>query len=165
MEKLIERFLFASRWLMAPIYVGLVFALLALLVKFIQELIHFIPNILQLTETQVVLAVLSFIDLSFAASLVIMIVVSGYENFVSKIETGTTERQAWMGQIDFGGQKLKLFSSIIAISGIHLLKAFMNIENVDPNAMRWLVITHITFVVSGVLLALMDWLHEKAGPH
>jgi uncharacterized protein (TIGR00645 family) len=150
---------------MAPIYIGLVLTLVALLAKFIQELIHFVPHVLEMTETQVVLAVLTFIDLSFAASLLIMIIFSGYENFVSKIDTGTADRPSWMGQIDFGGQKLKLISSIVAISGIHLLKSFMNIENIDRNALMWLVITHITFVVSGVLLALMDWLHERAGQH
>jgi uncharacterized protein (TIGR00645 family) len=165
MEKAIEAFLFASRWLMAPIYVGLVLTLVALLAKFVQELFHFLPHVLEMTETQVILAVLTFVDISFAASLLVMIIVSGYENFVSKIDTGGADRPSWMGQIDFGGQKLKLISSIVAISGIHLLKSFMNIENVDRNALMWLVITHITFVVSGVLLALMDWLHEKAGKH
>lgn len=165
MERAIERFLFASRWLMAPIYVGLVLTLVALLAKFAQELLHFVPHVLELSETEVVLAVLSFIDLSFAASLLIMIIFSGYENFVSKIDTGTADRPTWMGQVDFGGQKLKLISSIVAISGIHLLKSFMNIQNTDPTSLKWMVITHLTFVVSGVLLALMDWLHEKAGAH
>jgi len=165
MERTIERFLFASRWLMAPIYVGLVLTLVALVAKFAQELLHFVPHVLELSETEVILAVLSLIDLSFAASLLIMIIFSGYENFVSKIDTGTADRPSWMGQVDFGGQKLKLISSIVAISGIHLLKSFMNIQNVDANALKWMVITHLTFVLSGVLLALMDWLHEKAGAH
>ncbi len=165
MERAIEGFLFASRWLMAPIYVGLVLTLVALLAKFFQELLHFLPHVLEMSETQVILAVLTFVDISFAASLLVMIIVSGYENFVSRIDTGTADRPSWMGQIDFGGQKLKLISSIVAISGIHLLKSFMNIENVDRDALMWMVITHIVFVLSGVLLALMDWLHEKAGEH
>ena len=165
MERAIEGFLFASRWLMAPIYVGLVLTLAALLAKFFQELLHFLPHVLEMSETQVILAVLTFVDISFAASLLVMIIVSGYENFVSRIDTGTADRPSWMGQIDFGGQKLKLISSIVAISGIHLLKSFMNIENVDRDALMWMVITHIVFVLSGVLLALMDWLHEKAGEH
>jgi uncharacterized protein (TIGR00645 family) len=162
MEKPLERFLFASRWLMAPIYVGLVVALMALVAKFIQELAHFVPRVFELSDTEVVLVILELIDLSFAASLLIMIVFSGYENFVSRIDTGTSDRPAWMGQIDFSGQKLKLIASIVAISGIHLLKSFMSIDEISKDKLMWLVITHMAFVVSGVMLALMDLLHSRS---
>ena len=91
-----------------------------------------------------------------------MMVVSGYENFVSRLDTGLGERPTWMGTLDFSGIKLKLIGSIVAISGIDLLKKFMNIEQADKTDMMWLVVTHMAFVVSGVLLALMDYLTERA---
>lgn len=158
MEKPLERILFASRWLMAPIYLGLVATLAALLVKFVQELVHFLPQILELKESAVILSVLTLVDLSFVASLLLMIIFSGYESFVSRIDVADADRPAWMGQIDFSGQKLKLIASIVAISGIHLLKAFMEVDSVDKTNLMWLVITHVVFVVSGVLLALTDYL-------
>ena len=164
-ERALEKFLFASRWLLAPFYIALVVALALLLTKTMQEVWHFILHVGEQGEADVILAVLSLIDLTFTGSLIVIVIFSGYENFVSKIDTGTADRPSWMGQVDFGGQKLKLISSIVAISGIHLLKSFMNVQNMDPNALKWMVITHLTFVVSGVLLALMDWLHEKAGAH
>jgi uncharacterized protein (TIGR00645 family) len=162
MEKPLERVLFASRWLMAPIYLGLVVALLALLAKFAQELVRFVPLVLDLKESAVILAVLTLVDLSFVASLLLMIIFSGYESFVSRIDVPEAERPAWMGQIDFSGQKLKLIASIVAISGIHLLKSFMEVQSVDKTNLMWLVITHLVFVLSGVLLALMDYLAARA---
>lgn len=162
MEKPLERLLFASRWLMAPIYLGLVVALLALVAKFAQELVRFVPLVLELKESAVILAVLTLVDLSFVASLLLMIIFSGYESFVSRIDVPDAERPAWMGQIDFSGQKLKLIASIVAISGIHLLKSFMEVQSVDKTNLMWLVITHIVFVLSGVLLALMDYLAARA---
>jgi uncharacterized protein (TIGR00645 family) len=162
LEKPLERVLFASRWLMAPIYLGLVVALLALLAKFAQELVRFVPLVLDLKESAVILAVLTLVDLSFVASLLLMIIFSGYESFVSRIDVPEAERPAWMGQIDFSGQKLKLIASIVAISGIHLLKSFMEVQSVDKTNLMWLVITHLVFVLSGVLLALMDYLAARA---
>lgn len=127
-EKAIERGLFASRWLMAPFYVGLVVGLLVLLVKFGQELLHFIENVLHATESQVILGILSLIDLSLTANLVLLVVFSGYENFVSRMDLADhSERPEWMGKIDFSGLKLKLIASIVAISAIQLLKAFMDL--------------------------------------
>jgi uncharacterized protein (TIGR00645 family) len=165
MERLLERALFASRWLMAPIYLGLVAALAGLLVKFVVELAHFVPNVLVLKESAVILAVLVLVDLTLVASLLLLIIFSGYESFVSRIDVAEADRPAWMGQIDFSGQKLKLVASIVAISGIHLLKSFMEIQSVNKIDLMWMVITHLVFVVSGVLLALMDYLasHSKAG--
>ncbi len=167
MERSLERLIFASRWLMAPFYVGLVFALAMLLVKFVQELVHYVPGVLAMKESDVVLAVLALVDLTLAGSLVLMVIFSGYENFVSKIETtDQKDRPEWMGTLDFSGLKLKLVASIVAISAIHLLKAFMNVTAVSKEDIFWLVVVHMTFVVSGVLLALMDWISEKAkGSH
>jgi len=163
-ERRFEQVLFASRWLLAPFYLGLVVALAALMVKFLQEIVHIIPHVLEMPEKDLLLAILTLIDLSLAGNLLVMVIFSGYENFVSKIDVADHEdRPDWMGKVDFGGLKLKLIASIVAISGIHLLKSFMNIKNVSYDELMWLVIIHLTFVGSGVLLALMDRLegHHK----
>ena len=142
---------------------GLVVALLMLMIKFVQELIHFAPLVLSAKDTEVILAVLTLIDLSLAGNLLLMVIFSGYENFVSKIDVGDhRDRPDWMGKVDFSGLKIKLIASIVAISGIHLLKSFMNIGSADKDDLFWLIVVHMTFVVSGLLLALMDWVVEKA---
>lgn len=156
-ERRFEQVIFASRWLLAPFYLGLVVSLAALLVKFTQEVFHMIPHVLDMPEKDMLLTILTLIDLSLAGNLLLMVIFSGYENFVSKIDVANHEdRPDWMGKVDFGGMKLKLIASIVAISGIHLLKAFMNLQNVSRDELMWLVIIHMTFVVSGVLLACMD---------
>lgn len=156
-ERNLEKFLFASRWLLAPFYVALVFALGALLLKAMQELWHLMVHVLTSTESDIILGVLSLIDLSLTGSLIIIVIFSGYENFVSKIdESAHRDWPEWMGKIDFTGLKLKLLSSIVAISAIQLLKQFMNIRNVSDRDVMWLVIIHVVFVISGVLLAFTD---------
>jgi uncharacterized protein (TIGR00645 family) len=163
LERTLERGIFASRWLMAPFYLGLVFSLLLLMLKFVQELVKFIPQVMVLKDTEVILGVLTLIDLSLCGNLLLMVIFSGYENFVSKIDVGEhRDRPQWMGTVDFSGLKLKLIASIVAISGIHLLKSFMNIHSVTKEDLFWLVTIHMAFVVSGVLLALMDWITERA---
>jgi uncharacterized protein (TIGR00645 family) len=162
-ENAMEQFLFASRWLMAPFYLGLVVALALLMLKFIQEIIHFLPNILDMKETDLILWILSLIDLSLAGNLLPIVIFSGYENFVSKMHVGEHEdKPSWLGKVDFGGLKLKLVASIVAISAIQLLKTFMDISHVTEEQAFWQVVVHITFVVSGVLLAVMDWIAGKA---
>ncbi|MGR0186329.1 TIGR00645 family protein [Azospirillum aestuarii] len=156
-ERRFEQIIFASRWLLAPFYLGLVVSLVLLLAKFMQEIFHIVPHVLEMQEKDVLLAVLTLIDLSLAGNLLLMVIFSGYENFVSKIDVADhKDRPDWMGKVDFGGLKLKLIASIVAISGIHLLKSFMNIDNTSKENLMWMVIVHMTFVVSGVLLALMD---------
>ncbi len=156
-EYYIEQGLFNSRWLMAPMYVGLVGALMVLLFSFMQELLHFIMALPHLTQNDVVLGVLSLIDLSLAGNLMLIVIFSGYENFVSKIDTDDHEDQPdWKGTVDFSSLKLKLIASIVAISGIHLLKVFMDVDKVSLSQVQWMVIIHLVFVVSGVLLAVMD---------
>jgi uncharacterized protein (TIGR00645 family) len=180
LENVLESGLFASRWLMAPFYVGLIASLGALMVVFFQELAHEIPLLWTVDPVTheygmnaegAILLALALIDLSLAANLVLIVIFSGYENFVSKIDVGNHEdRPEWMGTVDFSGLKLKLIASIVAISGIALLKAFLELgeaESFDANAekrLMWQVIVHVTFVISGVLLAFMDWLtgHQKA---
>ncbi|MBP6737112.1 MAG: TIGR00645 family protein [Rhodobacteraceae bacterium] len=171
-EARFERGLFASRWLMAPMYLGLVISLAMLLVIFIKELAYYAPQALSLTADQGILAILTLIDLSLAANLLLIVLFSGYENFVSKLEIGdTADRPDWMGKVDFSGLKMKLIASIVAISGIHLLKVFMSLGKSDSTysttteTLKWMVIIHLTFVISGVLLALMDWLAAKTDKH
>ena len=169
LETRFEQGLFASRWLMAPMYVGLAIALGMLTVIFVKELIYYIPQILDLTAEKMILVVLTLIDLTLAANLLLIVLFSGYENFVSKFDFDAgQDRPDWMGKVDFSGLKMKLIASIVAISGIHLLKRFMEISDLDtattfgPTEMYWLVVIHLTFVISGVLMALMDWLQAKA---
>ncbi len=170
MEHKLERFMFASRWVMAPFYLGLIVSLVLLLVKFTQELFHIAPHVLEMSESETILGILSLIDLSLAGNLLLIVIFSGYENFVSKIHVGDHEdKPDWMGKVDFSGLKLKLIASIVAISGIQLLKSFMNIKNTPENELMWMVIVHLTFVVSGVMLAVMDLItvkaHKMGGKH
>ena len=169
-----ERLLFRSRWLMAPFYVGLAAALFMLLVVFVRELIYYVPQAFApghgMSSNDVILAVLSLVDLSLAGNLLLIVMFSGYENFVSKLDLdGEADRPPWMGTVDFSGLKMKLIASIVAISGIQLLKTFMNIGKtgyeLNQIEAMWGVIIHLTFVASGVLLALMDWLTSKTDKH
>ena len=169
-ERWLEAGLFHSRWLMAPFYLGLVVALAVLLVVFFNEAVHEFQHALTLTPEGAILMVLSLIDLSLAGNLLLIVIFSGYENFVSKIDTGDHEdRPEWMGTVDFSGLKLKLIASIVAISGIALLKAFLTLTDpaavLDEARLLWLVAIHLTFVGSGVLLALMDWLTGLSKKH
>ncbi len=156
-EKKLERFLFASRWLLAPFYVMLVVALVGLLIKAGQETIHFIGHAFTATEGEIILGVLALVDLTLTGSLIIIVIFSGYENFVSRIEADDhKDWPEWMGKIDFTGLKLKLVSSIVAISAIQVLKAFMNVGKVSDRELIWLVGIHMMFVVSGLFMALTD---------
>ncbi len=168
LETGIEKFIFSSRWLLSPFYIGLVAVILILFVKFSRELFHIITIIFTATESEVIVSVLSLIDITFTASLVVIVIFSGYENFVSKID-GVDHKSwpDWMSKIDFSGLKMKLISCIVAISGIQLLKVFMNISTVPDRELLWSTIVHITFVVTGVMLALMDRLsdHKSSEDH
>ena len=169
LERHLELWLFRSRWLMAPFYVGLVFALAAMFVVFAQEGIKELSHVGTMSPEEAILMALTLIDLSLAGNLLLIVIFSGYENFVSKIDTGDDEdRPGWMGTVDFSGLKLKLVASIVAISAIALLKAFMELaegKDISDRHLAWLVGIHLVFVVSGVLLALMDWLVSKTDKH
>lgn len=176
-EHLLEVLVFNSRWLLAPFYLGLVAAIGMLLVKFGQEFLHIIPHVAEMNEGDFILAILTLVDMSLVASLLLIIVFSGYENFVSKIDTGGHEdRPSWMGKVDFSGLKMKVIASIVAISAIELLKAFVHMgldqganeplswTNADK-ALIWKVGIHFTLVISGVLFALMDRIAEGGHAH
>ena len=156
-EKIIEQVIFNSRWILAPIYMGLIAGLIALLVKFSQKTFDLVLNIGSTSGDAAIIGVLGLVDLALMAGLVLMVMFAGYENFVSKFDLGDHEDQpAWMGRIDFADLKLKLMASIVAISAIHVLESFMNIEHLTDRELGWSVGIHLTFVVSGVLLAVMD---------
>jgi uncharacterized protein (TIGR00645 family) len=161
-EEKFEAILFNSRWLMAPFYVGLLLGLVVLLITFTRETIDATWRLGDLQETDVIVWLLTLIDMSLAGNLVLMVVYAGYENFVSKLDLeGHPDKPHWMGKVDFSNMKLKLVASIIAISVIHLLKAFMSIDTVDKTNLVWQMELHGVFLVSGLLLALMDWLGER----
>lgn len=164
-ERVFETGLFASRWLLAPFYVGLVISLFFLLAVFARELIATIPNTLGMSVEAAILKVLSLLDLVLAANLIVIVILAGYENFVSKIDTaGHEDRPGWMGTTSFAGLKLKLYASIVAISGIQLLKTFMGLtaHPVDGTALGWMTLIHFTFVMTAVLSALTDFLSARS---
>jgi uncharacterized protein (TIGR00645 family) len=167
MEKTLETLMFRSRWILAPMYLGLVGGLIIMLIKFVQEFIHIFGHILVSEEKEVVLSILGLVDITLVANLLIMVIFSGYENFVSKIDVANHEdRPSWMGKVDYSGLKIKLIGSIVAISAIDLLKAFMHqstpgIEHLDNNQMAWMVGIHFVLILSGVLFALMDKLADS----
>jgi uncharacterized protein (TIGR00645 family) len=163
LERVIERVLFASRWLLAPIYLGLALALVALGIKFFQEIFHLLPHILETPEADVILVVLTLVDLSLVGGLLIMVMFSSYENFVSRMDSTSKEEHelGWMGKLDSGGLKLKVATSIVAISSIHLLKAFMNAMQTPNDKLMWYSIIHIVFVVSALLLGYSDRIAPK----
>ena len=162
-EDLLERVMFASRWLMAPVYVALSLSLFFITIKVVQEFIHYIPLILTMDITQFLVFLLHIVDLALIGNLVLMIIFAGYENFVSKIGVaeGSEDKPSWMGKVDFSGLKLKLVASIVAISGINLLEVFMDISNKSDQEIKWMIIILLVFVGSGVLLALMDFIAGK----
>ena len=156
-ERLIERLLFACRWLLAPVYLGLSLALIALGFKFFQEAFHVLTHIAGMAEDQLVLVVLTLIDLVLVGSLIVMVMFSGYENFVSKLDVAQGgEKLGWLGKLDAGTLKLKVAASIVAISSIHLLKVFMDAKTIPNDKIMWYVILHVTFVISALLLGVLD---------
>lgn len=163
LENNFEHLLFSSRWLMAPVYFGLVLAMLVLLVKFTKEVWGLFSHIMTATGGELIIGVLSLVDIALIMNLLIIIMFSGYENFVSKMEDlhSHQDRPDWMGHIGFSDLKIKLIGSIVAISGIELLKAFMNVDNLSDRHLGWMVGIHVTFLFSGVLYALMDRLGSK----
>ena len=154
----LELLLFGGRWIMAPVYIGLLLVLAAVAVKFIEEVVITIPYVLSMQERDLVMFVLSLVDLALLGNLILMVAFAGYENFVSKMHSTTehVDRPDWMGHVDFSGLKLKLIGSIVAISAIHLLRTFLNVSQLDKGDVGWQLAIHLGFVVSGVLLAWMD---------
>ncbi len=156
-ERAVEKVIFASRWIQVPLYLGLVAVLVMLSAKFMFELVHLSVAIWSMGESKVVLAVLTLVDVVMVANLIVMVVISGYENFVSRLDLGEVEdKLSWFGKLDAGSLKIKLASSIVAISSIHLLKAFLDVNDIANDKLLLLIAIHMTFIASALLLAFLD---------
>jgi uncharacterized protein (TIGR00645 family) len=158
MEKIVERLFFASRWLLAPVYLGLSIALIVLGFKFFQELIHTFLHMKELPEADIVLSLLALVDIAMVGGLIVMVMFSGYENFVSKLDVQVdgADTLGWLGKLDAGTLKLKVAASIVAISSIHLLRKFMQAEDISNDKLLWYVIIHMTFVASALMMGVLD---------
>ncbi|BAU72526.1 TIGR00645 family protein [Metapseudomonas furukawaii] len=157
MERFLENSMYAARWLLAPIYFGLSLALLALTLKFFQEVWHVLPHVFEKTEAELILVLLSLIDMSLVGGLLVMVMISGYENFVSQLDIDEgKEKLSWLGKMDSGSLKMKVAASIVAISSIHLLRVFMDAPNIDNSKIMWYVILHMTFVISAFAMGYLD---------
>ena len=163
LERQLERLLFACRWLLAPLYLGLSLALIVRGIKFFQEAFHVFSHVTALAESDLVLTVLAMIDLVLVGSLIVMVMFSGYENFVSALDVDEgSEKLSWLGKLDANSLKLKVASSIVAISSIHLLSAFMKTPGYfeggkdGGKVLMWYVIIHLTFVASAVMMGVLD---------
>ena len=160
-ENFLEAVIFRSRWLLAPFFIGLVFSILLLLIKFLEELFQLSTHIFLFSENDVIVSILALVDIALVGSLLLMIIFSGYEIFVSKIDVANhKDRPDWMGKVNFSGLKLKVIGAIVAISAIDLLKTFMNLsDTISPSEIDtifWKLALHMSFVISGVLFAVMD---------
>ena len=162
MERFTENLMYASRWLLAPVYIGLSLGLLALAIKFFQEIIHLLPNILDVAENDLILLLLSLVDMTLVGGLLVMVMFSGYENFVSRLDIDEhKEKLSWLGKIDSGSLKNKVAASIVAISSIHLLRVFMEAREVANDKLMWYVLIHLTFVFSAFLMGWLDYITRK----
>lgn len=161
----LEVLLFRSRWILAPLYVGLVLSLFLLAYRFAIDFVHLAKTITQTDAHNFTLGLLALLDITLLANLILIVIFAGYENFVSRIDAASesADRPHWMGTIDFSGLKIKLIGSLVAISVIELLKDFIELagKNEVGDGTVWRIIIHLTFVASGVLFALMDWIAEK----
>ncbi|MDF3123985.1 TIGR00645 family protein [Rheinheimera sp. 1928-s] len=163
MEQLIEKTMYATRWLMAPIYLGLSLALLALGIKFFQEVLHIVPVIFSMKEVDLILVVLSLIDISLVGGLLVMVMFSGYENFVSRMDINDNgDKLGWLGKLDSNSLKNKVAASIVAISSIHLLKVFMDTQNIPNDKIMWYLLIHLTFVLSAFAMGYLDKITKDA---
>ncbi|RXX63961.1 TIGR00645 family protein [Enterobacter cloacae] len=153
MERFFENAMYASRWILAPVYFGLSLALIALTIKFFQEILHVLPNIFSIA---------SLVDMTLVGGLLVMVMFSGYENFVSQLDIDARkEKLSWLGKMDATSLKNKVAASIVAISSIHLLRVFMDAKNVPDNKLMWYVIIHLTFVLSAFVMGYLDKISKK----
>ena len=162
-EVVLEKIIFASRWIQAPLYVGLIIGGILYAYKFVVELIHLCTEINSITETSLMLGVLTLVDITMVANLLIMVIIGGYSTFVSRLNIDKHEdRPEWLQKVDAGTLKVKLAGSLVGVSGIHLLQIFINIENKNPEDVKWQIIIHVVFLISSVALAFTEKiLHQK----
>ena len=162
LELRLEALIFASRWLLAPFFVGLIVAIGVLLIKFGKELIALLMGVMGVIEYDAVTSILTLVDTMLIAALLLIMIFSGYENFVSKLHTGDHEdRPAWMGKVGFSDLKMKLIGAIVAISAVELLKTFLVSTQLTGTEIGWKIAIHLTFVMSGLLFAISDWINDN----
>ena len=164
MERMFERTFYAARWFLAPVFLGLSLALIALAIKFFQEIFHVLPHVLTLSEADLILSLLSLIDMGLVGGLIVMVVYSSYGNFVSRmnLDDGKDEKLGWPGKMDAGSLKNKVAASIVAISSIHLLRIFMDIQSIANDKLLWYVVLHLTFVLSAFVMCCIDIITKKS---
>ena len=164
-ETVFEKIIFASRWLQAPLYAGLIVGGVLYAYKFLIELIHLCATINEITETALMLGVLTLVDITMVANLIIMVIIGGYSTFVSRMDIDKhVDKPEWLQKIDAGTLKIKLAGSLVGVSGIHLLQTFINIKNHESEHIMWQVIIHIVFLLSSIMLAYSEkLLHQKHG--
>ncbi|MBS0644431.1 MAG: TIGR00645 family protein [Proteobacteria bacterium] len=159
-----ERLMFASRWLLLPLYLGLILSLGLLTFKFLQKLVSVFPDFIALDFDATIVVSLKLVDITLTGNLLLMVILAGYENFIAPMHNvEESERPSWMGHVDFADLKMKLIAAIVAISAIQLLESFMNIHSEKKDDIMWLIVIHVTFVVSGLLLAVMDRINHPPG--
>jgi uncharacterized protein (TIGR00645 family) len=159
LELFVERIILASRWLLVAFYIGLGVALAFYAVTFFFKLYDFGSHLIGMDETETILKILGLIDAALIASLVVMVIISGYENFVSRFDN--EEEVHWLGQIDAGSLKIKVASTIVAISSIHLLQIFLNVPTYTDQQILWYTVLHLTFIFSALFLAVIDRISKK----
>lgn len=161
-EKALEKLIFSSRWILVPFLLGLIVGMLVMLVKFFKELGLLIQGVLGMIQHDTVISILTLVDTALIAVLLLIIVFSSYENFVSKLSIGEHEdKPAWMGKVSFSDLKMKLIGAIVAISAVELLKAFLVSTTLTGEELGWKIAIHLTFVISGLLFALADWITDQ----
>lgn len=161
-ESFIEKLIFFSRWLQAPLYIGLIIGAALYAYKFLMELIHLCVNINEISETLLMLGILTLVDITMVANLIIMVIIGGYATFVSRLDIEKHEdRPEWLQKINSGTLKIKLAASLVGVSGIHLLQVFINIKNHDSEKVMWQVIIHVVFLISAIMLALTEKIMNK----
>jgi uncharacterized protein (TIGR00645 family) len=158
----LSRVIFWSRWLQAPLYLGLIFAQCVYVYQFVIDLYVLATEIKHHDEVAIMLHVLGLIDVVMIANLLVMVIIGGYETFVTRMGIGNhPDQPEWLDHVNSGTLKIKLSTALIGISSIHLLKTFINSSNVTSEMMMWQVIIHLTFVVSALLLAFTDQIMNK----
>jgi uncharacterized protein (TIGR00645 family) len=155
--------IFWSRWLQAPLYLGLIVAQGVYVFLFIKELIHLIAEANTFTESEIMLLVLGLIDVVMIANLLIMVIIGGYETFVSRLNLKEhPDQPQWLAHVNATTMKIKLSMALIGISSIHLLKSFINAEHMEVSTIKWQVIIHLTFIVSAIAMAVTDYIMNKS---
>jgi len=163
-ENTIERVIFASRWFQAPMYLGLIVAGVIYAYRFLVELIHIIGSAQTLTEEHLMLAVLTLVDITMVANLLVMVIIGGYATFVSRLEIADhADRPDWLEKVDAGTIKVKMAGSLVGVSGIHLLKSFINIDNRPIESVKWQIIIHLVFLLSTIALAATEFILFRKG--